>query len=75
VSGCAASVHQQLAWWSGIMASLQTGCGFNSHLSHQPTPLTHSPKPATYNTYIHKFCSLMPTSKFSKKNKTKKPWW
>ncbi len=65
VSGCAASVHQQLAWWSGIMASLQTGCGFNSHLSHQPTPLTHSPKPATYNTYIHKFCSLMPTSKFS----------
>jgi hypothetical protein len=51
VSGCAPSVHQQLAWWSGIMASLQTGCGFNSHLSHQPT---HSPThPTSYLQYLH----------------------
>lgn len=62
VSGCAVSVHQQLAWWSGIMASLQTGCGFNSHLSHQPT---HPTSYLQYS-YIHKFCSLMPTSKLKK---------
>jgi hypothetical protein len=67
VSGCAASVHQQLAWWSGIMASLQTGCGFNSHISHQHThPPTHPTSYLQLLTYIHKFCSLMPTSKFLK---------